>query len=139
MSDDVVKANPRLRSRVMAGLALLSLIGAAAHWWIVPMVAAYWRSMPLNDAVRSMQWCLTLAFLPCVVFGYYQIRLARQIRSTEQFPPPGMAMIKDTIIVRGAVAERQAKIFMILGTLLFVVAIFGGYYVPWVMLHRILR
>ena len=137
MSDDVVKADPRLRFWVTAGLALLSLIGVGAHLWLVPQFEAYWRSLPTRDALRSMQWCLTVVFLPCAAMGYYLLRLAQRIRATDQFPPPGMAVIKATVVVRGGKAERVGKSFLFLGGLLFIVAFIGGYVVPWMMLHRL--
>lgn len=139
MSDDVVKANPRFRFWTIVGLVLVLLIGVAAHLWVVPMAETYWRSMPAQQALRSMQWCLTLIFLPCAAIGYYQVRLASRIRSSEQFPPPGMAVIKDTVVLRGARAVRQANVFTGFGVVLIVIAIFGGYYVPWLMLHRLLE
>lgn len=135
--DEIIRADRRYRNRCLFIVALLSVVGALLLFWGLPALRqSLSRSSP-HESLRLLRWLLTALFAPCAVIAAYLLLLARRIRRAGQYPPPGMAVIKDTKVRRGASAVSMARVLVVLAAVLLLAAVLGGYYFPWVWIERL--
>ena len=118
------KADPQERRKAII-LVLLTTIAAAIL--VVPTTSRLnalrdWLTEdPSQTQVRFRYVAAALSVglaVPIVWFSIYSWRLAGRIRRAGQFPPPGLRVLRDTVIVRGARAHRRAAFLQLLSVLL---------------------
>ncbi len=138
MSDELVRATTKARRSAL--LALLIITGAAivAYLWAWPLWAERLRYGAPGDRLRYMGWLMFALFLPCFAFAGYFASLGRRIARSGQYPPPGMKVIKDTKVLRGADAARIQGLLMALTGVLVLVGVVGGVWFPWLFLNQFL-
>jgi hypothetical protein len=97
--------------------------------WLLPAVQRVLLEARAMGRIRSRTICLAfLAFLvllaaAVIVSGVNIFRLGSRAIRSEQFPPPGMAVLRDTRIVRGARAVTLGRVQRVLGVLLICCAV----------------
>jgi hypothetical protein len=69
-----------------------------------------------------------VVFVALVEMGVYLILLARRTLRSDQYPPPGMRVIRETRLRKGTQAKRAALSLIVLASLLMVVAFFFLYW-----------
>jgi hypothetical protein len=59
---------------------------------------------------------------PLAGLAVYLLGIGSRIVRTERFPPPGMAMTRDTIVVSGAHTRRRGRMMQLLAVILVLLA-----------------
>lgn len=135
MADEIVPANRAYRNYCLLALMVLAIGGAAGWFWGPPALTRYLTAASPGQAPRLLRWLLTGLFAPCLIFALYLTLLARRTLGAGQYPPPGMAVIKDTKLQRGSDAIRVAHLLVVVGAVLMLVGLIGGFYFPWILLE----
>jgi hypothetical protein len=135
MAEQMVKANPAYRVYGLLAVVLMTIVVGAMWFWGWPTLTRHLSQSPPAQALRWVRWLLTGLFAPCLLCAVYFTLVARRIILAGQFPPPGMVVIKDTKVQRGADAVRVSRLFAVAGAVLMLVGLIGGYYFPWVLLE----
>jgi hypothetical protein len=133
----VAPADPAYRRNAIACFVVMIAIGAAALLWGRPVFIDWLASQDPRDAVRAMQISFAAAFVPAIPMGLALLRLSRRIRASGQFPPPGMRVLVDTVIVTGAAARRQARGFLAVAVFICLASVTGMIVMP-IVVARIL-
>ena len=76
--------------------------------------------------------------LPLIGGSLYLLLLANRIVHAGRFPPPGYAVIRDTRVLQGAAAHRQAWLLRALSILIFAAAC-AGPAVIWYLFDQMVR
>lgn len=111
--DDVQKADARSRRVAMATVALTLVVGTVllaladhfrAAWeaWLLGTVEGW-----IRHPGRGGFWMFVLS-APLWGLAWHLGRLAGRIERAGRWPPPGLAVIRDTRIVTGSGAARRA-------------------------------
>jgi hypothetical protein len=111
--NEVQKADPDARRR-----AALVLIFAAAIGGLLISAFEHFRE-PLREWLvsdpaetpRRARLALSVSILvlstPAIAFAIYLWLLGRKVLRAERFPPPGLRVIRDTPVIRGAAAVTR--------------------------------
>lgn len=137
--DDMVRADPRHRKQCLAALGIVTILAIGLFLWIMPFVAGQASGDNPAQAAQTLRWSMTALFLPCFAFAGYLTYLSRRIARAGQYPPPGMAVVKDTRISRGADAVKLSWLMMACAVGLALVGLIGGYWMPWVVFPQLLK
>jgi hypothetical protein len=126
---ELQEADPRAARRAVALVAATSLMGAAGVmlWGQQrPAVEAWILEDPAltTERVRLALGLLGLAGgLPMGGFAVYFWRLGSAVRRAERFPPPGVAVVRDTWVLTGAAARRRAHVIRLFALVLLAVGV----------------
>jgi hypothetical protein len=118
---EIQRADPQLRR--IAGLVFVALVVAGS---VVLLALQSWLSGVAQAAPSTARTQLLIAFgglvaISCVTLLAFAVcfwRTAGQVLATQQFPPPGMRVIRDTPVLRGAAAMRRGRILQSIGGVL---------------------
>ncbi len=136
---EIHRADPQLRRMVALLVIAAVVVGAAILWffrqWLsglaqLPTSAAY------SQLISVLAWCMALACLSLFVFAVYLWRLGARVVSHAQLPIPGARLLRDTPIVRGALAQRRGRWLQGLSAALFACAA-GLAVVAWRVLQAL--
>jgi hypothetical protein len=130
MKETVQKADVEHRRKVLRMLILMGLTGLAVIFWGVPAFNQWIESMEPNRAVKTLMLVLVLLFMPLLLAGLYVLRMARMVFAGERFPPSGVKVVKDTVVLEGRRARRRAYLMVVYGLLLIFLALYGAVYFP---------
>lgn len=131
-----VPADPRMRAITLSVSVAIVVVGAGLLWWLkgyektlmelaeVDRPAAVAKVLLLTDAVA------VAGEIGLLAAGLWCAALARRVARSEQFPPPGMKVIRNTPLRTG----KKAKTMAMVAGLLAAVLILGGSAGMW-MLH----
>jgi hypothetical protein len=115
-------ADPRLRR--IAGLVFVALVlvGAVALLTLQSWLSGVAQEAPTAVAQAQLLavfgWLVGISCVALLILAIYLWRTAAQVLATQQFPPPGMRVVRDTTVLRGAVALRRGRIIQGIGVLL---------------------
>ena len=126
---EILRADPVMRRRAMLMLVGGAVVGTASVGWLLPALQRVLLEAKLTGRIRSRTICL--AFLGLLVLlaaavvasGVNVFRLGSRAISSEQFPPPGQKVLRDTPVVRGRRAVALGRVQRILGVLLICCAV----------------
>ena len=138
MTENVVTADKRYRSKILVVFALLVLLGVAVIGWLLPLGIEYLRRLDVETAILVIETILVLMFLGLVPFAFYLFMIGRRVIKHEGFPPPGMKVIRDTILITGDRARLRGQVLVFLSILLILIGIIGAYYTHYA-LHRLAK
>lgn len=130
----IQRADPAARRRALKlllvglvlGLILIQLLETALEeqeQWLLD-------NLPL--ILENSQLVVVLGIvmaLPLAGLSIYLLLFANRIARAERFPPPGVAVTRDTPVIEGAAARRRAWLLRILAMVIFLC----GYTLPWVL------
>ena len=115
-----------MRPRMPSIVALSFLMGIALILVcenLLPMLEAWIVRDPAKQIFRALVvlgvFCALLVSPPAG-FGVYLWSFGRTVVRTKRFPPPGVAVIRDTPILQNQDAYRRGRLLQILAVLLFV-------------------
>ena len=126
--NEVQKADPDARRR-----AVLVLIFAAAIGGLLISAFEHFRE-PLREWLvsdpaetpRRARLALSVSILvlstPAIAFAIYLWLLGRKVLRAERFPPPGLRVIRDTPVIRGAAAVTRGNAIQVFAVCLGVAA-----------------
>ena len=128
MSNDMLRADPRLRRRTIGILVAAAVLCVAAV-----LVFQRWM-LGVADEVQSLDalvprlqtWtalALTGSALCLAVLAWLAARSGRRACQSEQWPLPGARVIRDTPMRRGAPARRVGRLLQVTALALIALAI----------------
>jgi hypothetical protein len=130
VTDEFVRADPRMRRLAIAVVAVGAVVGAVATGWLTPLItrAAEQGTLgPLPATTRALCWLflglVSLLTLPIIAFGAYAIRLGRRVRTHGRYPPPDMKVVRDTRILVGSAAQIVGKGQVVIGAVMIACAV----------------
>jgi len=134
MDTDLIPADKALREKVILFLVIVVL----ASLVLEPHFKAYMDQMSqlskedpdlaFEKTMLLLKWSLRTVFVALVGMGAYLILLARRTLRSNQYPPPGMRVIRETRLRTGNQGKRAALSLIVLASLLIVVAFFFLYW-----------
>jgi len=127
MPDPIVPADPRMRRGVAIAVAVVIAVGLVLFAELqseLDRIASLAQRDPEAATARGIRLVTILALvagLSLLGVGGWFWQLARRIRRTDQYPPPGMRLLRDTPLLAGTRAwtvATKAKVIAVLTWLL---------------------
>jgi hypothetical protein len=88
----------------------------------------------IDSRLRLAFAVLAVAFVvPLLGFAAYFWRLGDRIVRAERFPPPGLAVTKDTVVLRGKFARRRGRLAQLLAAIFVLAASAFAIVLWWLM------
>lgn len=119
-----MRADRRRRRILMWCLVLVAGVGGVLVL-LVQAQASSWAEWFTADPARSRQrvtylvWALAAAFiLPTLALSAYLWLLGSRVVESGRFPPRGMPVLRDTVVVFGAEARWRGRVQQVLAGLL---------------------
>ena len=84
--------------------------------------------LALEKILQLLHIILILMALGSISFGIYVIHIAVRVLKTEQFPPPGVRVIRDTKVRTGRRARIIAMFFILFSVFIVVIGTVGSWY-----------
>ena len=112
MSEEIQKADPRLRIRLLVLMTAVALAGALTILYLNAYLVRLHDLGPLLHplaaarAMRAVQAFLAVMMAGALGLGLYLGWISRRILASGRFPPAGHRVISDTRVRRGAEARR---------------------------------
>ncbi|MEM9566766.1 MAG: hypothetical protein AAF974_00525 [Cyanobacteria bacterium P01_E01_bin.34] len=129
----IQKADLRLRRNVLLGLMGAGTIGGITLQLGLPKVVEAIAAQEPAQAARSLQLVASASFIPALPIAYFSYTVARRVKTSQRFPPPGMAVIRDTEVLSGKQAKQFGIKLMAASILMGLLAIFGIAYLPYLI------
>jgi len=126
---EIQRVDPRIRLLLLFVYLASAIIGAIIIWWIERWLAGLKQIDPniaLHQVLTGFIYIHSAVCAIILVFSIYLWRTGAKVRNIGQFPLPGMFLLRDTVILRGAAARRQALILQSISIvlMLFCIALF---------------
>ena len=126
-------ADLRHRYQALVTLVGASALGAITIGWLWPMARLWLLEERAAGRIPARAICLGflvlvgLLALPVIFVGVSVMRTGQSAIALQQFPPPGMKVIRDTRVLRGVRAVTLGRAQRVLGLLLILcaLALFG--------------
>ena len=118
----VQPADPAHRRIAIVGILLINTAGAVLIWLVTRQIDRLVDLTGLEHAALIICLAMILVSLGILPTALYLYTTGRRIRQAERFPPPGMAVIRNTPVITGPPARRRGTILMILAVILVIVA-----------------
>jgi hypothetical protein len=130
----IQKADEAARRRLFVGLALVLIVTASLTVLFKVQEEALYEWATENRSPEEMLRLFDLMVVglavlmpvPLVGLAAYLWSVARRVTESGRTPPPGMAVVRDTPILEGDAAERQARRMRFFAVLLTVAAVVGA-------------
>jgi len=125
----ILRADPALRRRAVLLLAGAAVAGTVMIGWLLPLARLALLEARATGRIRSRTICLSflglLVLLAVAVIGsgVNVFRLGSRAIGSGQFPPPGLAVMRDTRVVYGRRAIMLGRVQRMLGVLLMACAV----------------
>lgn len=107
MQDPIVAADPKARRQVLIALTISIVVGLIAlkllHSYLNGLLVLVGEDeeAATTQAVRLISILAALGALSFLGMGWWFWRLARRIRRSDQYPPPGAKVLRDTPLLTG--------------------------------------
>ncbi|HEX2474706.1 MAG TPA: hypothetical protein VHK01_08170 [Lacipirellulaceae bacterium] len=121
---DIQRADPKTRRIALIAVVAAALVGLALIAAAQSQLGALQKYLADNPAeihanLRIITWTLTAAVVgPVWLANIYLWRLGSRIVASGLFPPPGMPVINDTIVLRDTAAKRCGRGLQILAAVM---------------------
>jgi hypothetical protein len=119
----IQRADPAARRKAVIILAVAAVLGLSAIAVLESHMGDIesWLEQNIEFLLQHTHvvFIATLVMvLPVLGAGVYLLVLGNRIVRSQRFPPPGLAVIRDTVALEGARAVRRARIIQALAVLL---------------------
>ena len=114
--EQIQKADPRARSKAAIVIAGGALLGATLILLGNKYRPAFegWISQDAYPRLRIAFAAVLAAFAgPMLAFAAYFWRAGSRVVRAGRFPVPGAAVVRDTVVLRGAAARRRGRMLQI--------------------------
>ena len=110
---DIERGDARLRKAAILALLLTLAMGAGAivglQHWLDSL-----RVRPVLEARQALAtallWSTGAICVVILAVAAYAWQLGARVRDASRFPPPGMRVIRDTVVLHGPAAGRRGKL-----------------------------
>ncbi|MEM9534105.1 MAG: hypothetical protein AAGA40_00390 [Cyanobacteria bacterium P01_E01_bin.45] len=127
------KADPGLRRNALFSLMGGGALSGVALQFGLPRLMEAIATQEPTQAVRSLQLVAIAALIPALPIAYFAYTVAARVKTSQRFPPPGMAVIRDTEILTGDKANHLGSTLMAASILMGSLALFGIAYLPYLI------
>ena len=118
----VQPADPARRRIAIVAILLINTAGAVLIWLVTRQIDRLIDLTGMEHAALIICVAMILVSLGILPTALYLFTVGRRIRHAERFPPPGMAVIRNTPIITGPPARRRGLILMVLAVVLIIAA-----------------
>lgn len=129
MNQETLKADSKLRKRVLMITGMLILFGIVVTALLIPIISSTMKSQNVTEATKIIKWMLGFFALPLVWISIYMLHLAVKAWTQGIYPPLGTKVIKDTLVVRGNKARQRAILIVSLAVILLFCISYSAYLV----------
>jgi hypothetical protein len=126
---EIQRADSRRRRRTVALVTAGALVGAIlvlAFEFFRPILVQWIMQDPAQVLTRStqvMSLLVALTLAPLIALAFYLWSFANKIIQSKRFPPPGFAVLRDTLVVNGERACHRGHLLQILAACLVIAAL----------------
>ncbi len=112
MSEEIQRADPRLRIRLLIVMTIVALLGALgilgldAYLGRLHALGPQLQPLAAEKAMDAARGFLAVLIVGAGAFSLYLASISRRVLAAGRFPPPGHRVISDTRIRRGRQARR---------------------------------
>ncbi len=132
MTEKVVqKADKGYRNKYLKRLILFTGLGIVMILWAVPLLGSFLETLKPEQAIKTVVVVLFAMFVPLILMAFYMMNLSRRILKSERFPPPGIKVIRDTVVLEGQRARSRGYLIMILSLILILLSTGFMIYMPY--------
>ena len=141
---EIVPADARLRKLVLLVSVVILAGGAVALWWLnrrldaIDQLAEENLPAAAEEALSLVVKALVVMGVSLVGMGLYLFRLGVRINRAGRFPPPGVKVIRNTVVRTGTHARLRANLALV-GSLLAVLAGTVGVWYVFRVAHALLQ
>lgn len=130
MSEDIVRADRRLRRQTIAVLGIATVVALLCiHYfqrWLLG-IAGLSEPQALILRMRSLLGvALTGSAICLALLGGYSARKGQRALKFQQWPLPGARVLRDTPLRRGPAAQRIGRLLQVSAIVLLVLAVATG-------------
>lgn len=125
MDNDIVRADPRFRRQAALLLVVAAALGAAGIRWGRPWLEMARRTQPGVQRIICITFAAVIVGLAVLVVysGRRIAGLGRTAVELQQFPPPGMNVLRDGRRITGAHAVLLGRGYLVIGWVIVVLAL----------------
>lgn len=137
VSAEIQRADPAARRLALIGVVAMAGLGLIPIIWlqgVLDTISELRRTDPVEATRRMLGVTRLLAAataVTCFVIAIWLAQLSFRIRTAGRFPLPGARVVRDTPVLRGAAAGRQARIALMVALALLI----SGVLVPALLLR----
>lgn len=131
---EIQPADPASRRKLVVWLSLFLLVTLLSQSIIQGFT--HWLAEDperVRDYFGRIVGAIALVFSPLFVFGYYAWQMGVAVIRAKRFPPPGMKVIKDTVVIKGRKAVSRGRALQVCGVILWGTAIALPIAVWWIL------
>lgn len=131
---EIQPADPASRRKLVVWLSLFLLVTLLSQSVIQGFT--HWLAEDperVRDYFGRIVGAIALVFSPLFVFGYYAWQMGVAVIRAKRFPPPGMKVIKDTVVIKGRKAVSRGRALQVCGVILWGTAIALPLAVWWIL------
>ncbi|MDY0165218.1 MAG: hypothetical protein RBS80_01655 [Thermoguttaceae bacterium] len=132
---EIMRADPRQRKLAVFLILTIMAGGGIMLWWldrrldVIDRLAEENLPAAAEKALSLVVTAVVFMGVTLVGTGLYLFRLGVQINRAGRFPPPGMKVIRNTVVRTGARAELLANMALVASLLAVLVGTVGMWYV----------
>ena len=139
---EIQAADPKARRKlliIVAGATVLGGFAILAFEMSNPSMVEWLLKDPdrVTNKINSLLVVFAVFALPALIAAVYLWRVGRSSAINSRYPPPGVAVIRDTPVVRGSKARTQGRLIQFLSLLLAAVAV-GMPVSLWLIINSLL-
>lgn len=141
MGAEIQQADPKERRKIIL-LCLIAVVAGGVLLLVCDMLifsAAEDAEVAIQQVNIIIGFLFVLA-LPIIFISRTLWRIGRDTIKTRRFPPPGMKVIRDVVVVSGVAARRRGKLLQVFAILFVVLSIalpIGLWLLVWKLTHAV--
>jgi hypothetical protein len=127
MDQEIISADKQYRNRVILITLVILVICSVLILFGLPFIQHILHKMEPEKAMKTEATVLFFLFLVPLPLGFKFMDVANHIFREGRFPPEGMKVLHDKIIIRGDKAKLRAYLFLLMAFLIFFICIFCAF------------
>jgi hypothetical protein len=127
MEQEFLAADKHYRKRILMVLILVIISISLIILIAIPALNGLIQKMELEKAMKTTATILFFLFLIPIPLGFKFLSISNRILRENRYPPEGMKVIHDMVIIRGDKAKLRAYIFLLLAFLIFFISVFCAF------------
>jgi hypothetical protein len=127
MDQEFMNADKQFRNRVLVIVICIIIILSIIILFGLPAFNNLLHKMEPVMAMKIQGTVMFFLFLIPLPLGFKLLSISNHILREERYPPEGMKVLRDTLIIRGNKAKLHAYLLLLFAFLLFFICIFCAF------------